>query len=128
MPFAWATALSIGVVMKPAIASGSAPGKCVVMVTMPFSVFGYASTCNELNERIPTTRISRLTTLASTGRRMKMSVKFTASRDIRSAGAGCASSVGTMPLLIDDRCAVAQLQLPAGHDRLARWRPLSTAT
>ena len=42
------------------------------MVTTPFSVFGYASTCSELNERSPTTRITRLTTEASTGRRMKM--------------------------------------------------------
>ena len=38
MPLACATAVSIGVVMKPAMASGSAPGKAVEMVTMPFSV------------------------------------------------------------------------------------------
>jgi hypothetical protein len=40
MPFACATAVSIGVVMKPAIDSGSAPGYEVEMVTTPFSVFG----------------------------------------------------------------------------------------
>ena len=40
MPFACATAASMGVVMNPAMASGSAPGNVVVMVTMPFSVFG----------------------------------------------------------------------------------------
>ena len=48
------------------------------MVTTVSLVSGYWRTSRENRERRPTTRISRLTTLASTGRRMKMSVKFMA--------------------------------------------------
>src|SRR3979490_2871371 len=46
------------------------------MVTTAFSVWGYWLTGNVPTEGKPSTRISRLTTIASTGRRMKRSVKF----------------------------------------------------
>ena len=48
----------------------------VVTVTTAFSVRGYCSTGRALMARRPTTRISRLMTAASTGRRMKRSVNF----------------------------------------------------
>ena len=76
MPLAWAIAFSSGVVMKPATTAGSAPYSVVVTVTTAFSVRGYCSTGSEPTARNPSTRIIRLTTVASTGRRMKMSVKF----------------------------------------------------
>jgi hypothetical protein len=50
----------------------------VVTVMTAFSVFGYSSTGSDMKARMPSTRISRLTTLASTGRRMKISVNFIA--------------------------------------------------
>ena len=119
MPFACATAVSIGVVMKPAMESGSAPGKTVVMVTRPFSVLGYARTCSELKERSPTIKIIRLTTEASTGRRMKMSVNFmrrcallVRRRRVR--------VVRRQQLVVDDhRRAVAQLHLAGRDDHVA---------
>ena len=86
--------------MKPAIESGSAPGKLVVMVTTPFSVFGYARTCRELNERSPTTKIIRLTTEASTGRRMKRSVNFMRRAPYSFGGVGFGSFVGSILLLM----------------------------
>src|SRR5271163_911079 len=101
MPFACATAVSIGVVMKPAMESGSAPGYAVDMVTTPFSVFGYASTCSAPKDRRPTTRIPKLTTEASTGRRMKISVKFTLRPCCYSLGGfGLMALVGDNELLI----------------------------
>src|ERR1700675_4233576 len=46
------------------------------MVTTAFCVFGYWRTGRLTSERMPSTRISRLIVVASTGLRMKMSVKF----------------------------------------------------
>ena len=48
----------------------------IVTVTTAFSVRGNCRIGSVPTERTPSTRIIRLTTLASTGRRMKMSVKF----------------------------------------------------
>src|ERR1700680_2605343 len=48
------------------------------MVTTAFSVCGYWLTGRRPTDRKPSTRISRLMTTASTGRRMKRSVKFMA--------------------------------------------------
>src|ERR1700681_1462559 len=48
------------------------------MVTTAFSVWGYWLTGRLPTDRKPSTRISRLMTTASTGRRMKISVKFMA--------------------------------------------------
>ena len=122
MPFACATAASIGVVMNPAIASGSAPGYEVR--DRHDAVFGLRIVrvpAAELNERRPTTRIVRLTTLASTGRRMKMSVKFTwAVPDYSFGGDGFASLLGTTCVVDDDRSAVVQLHLSGRDHFIAR--------
>src|SRR6516165_3700313 len=48
------------------------------MVTTAFCVFGYWRTCRAVSARSPSTRINALTTIASTGFFMKMSVKFIA--------------------------------------------------
>ena len=75
MPFACAMAFSSGVVTKPATVAGSAPKYCVVTVTTAFCVRGYCRTGSAVRDLRPSTRISRLTTVASTGRRTKISVK-----------------------------------------------------
>ena len=62
--------------MKPEMVSGSAPKYAVVTVTTAFSVLGYCCTGSEPAARRPSTRIARLMTVASTGRRTKMSVNF----------------------------------------------------
>src|SRR5471032_3549386 len=89
------------------------------MVTTAFCVFGYWLIGRLNSERRPSTTISRLTTLARTGRLMKMSVKFMARiplvflrRRIR--------VVGRLHLVVDhDRRAVLQLELAAGDHGLA---------
>src|SRR6185437_10452765 len=78
MPCACAIACSSGWVMKPATVCASAPKYAVVTVTTAFSVCGYWRTVSEVTARTPSTRISALTTIASTGFLMKISVKFMA--------------------------------------------------
>src|SRR5262245_5316906 len=76
MPSALAITRSRGVVMNPRTRSALAPTYAVVTVTMAMSLRGY---CRTLRERIdcrPAMRITRLTTIASTGRRTKRSVTF----------------------------------------------------
>src|SRR5664280_1666288 len=48
------------------------------MVTIALLLTGYCRTLSSEIERQPISRINRLTTVASTGRRMKRSVKFMA--------------------------------------------------
>jgi len=48
----------------------------VEIVTTAFCITGYWRTGNPRMARRPITKIARLTTIARTGRRMKMSVKF----------------------------------------------------
>ena len=76
MPLAVAMDCEIGVVTKPCITSCVAPGKDVVTVTVAFSRYGYCRTGSENTAAAPISRISRLTTSARMGRRMKMSVKL----------------------------------------------------
>jgi len=71
-----ATACAIGCVTKPCISSGEAPGYCVVMVSVVLSVSGYCRTGRSPRARAPSSRMSVLTTSASTGRRTKRSVNF----------------------------------------------------
>ena len=76
MPSAAAMARSSGVVMKPRTRSALAPTYAVRTVTVALSSCGY---CRTLSVRIawkPAMRMTRLTTIARTGRRMKMSVKL----------------------------------------------------
>src|SRR5207253_9838205 len=71
---------SSGCVMKPATVCASAPKYAVLTLTTAFCVFGYWRTERLVKARTPTTRISRLTVIARTGLRMKLSVKFIAGR------------------------------------------------
>src|ERR1019366_6137381 len=90
---------------------------------MAFCVRGYWLIGRLTSERSPSTRISRLTTLARTGRRMKMSVKFIACALVflRSR----VRAVGWLHRVVDrDRCAVLQFQLAAADDLLALLQTL----
>src|SRR5579885_1112797 len=62
--------------MNPATVCASAPWYAVCTVTVAFSVFGYCRTVRLVTARRPSTRISRLTTMAITGFLMKRSVNF----------------------------------------------------
>src|SRR6266536_405825 len=89
------------------------------MVTTAFSVFGNCRTERLVSARRPSTRISRLTVMASTGRRMKMSVKFIGAASFflrRWIGA-----VRRLHAVVDDeRRAVLQLDGAACHHRRTR--------
>src|SRR5215469_8487328 len=74
MPSALAITRSSGVVMKPRTRSAFAPTYTVETVTMAISLRGY---CRTVSERIacrPAIRITRLTTIARTGRLTNRSV------------------------------------------------------
>src|SRR5580700_9665954 len=86
------------------------------MVTMAFSVCGYWLTGKLPTERRPSTRISRLITIARTGRRMNRSVKFMvrASLFLRRR----ILFVQRLHAVVDaQRRAVLQFELPAGDHR-----------
>src|SRR5678815_2980944 len=76
MPSALAITRSSGVVMKPRTRSALAPMYAVVTVTTAMSLRGYWRTESERMDWMPAIRMTRLTTIARTGRRMKMSVIF----------------------------------------------------
>src|SRR2546428_673476 len=76
MPSALAITRSIGVVINPRTRSAFAPTYTVVTCTTAMSLRGY---CRTLSERIackPAIRITRLTTIARTGRLTNKSVNF----------------------------------------------------
>src|SRR3954467_9786819 len=78
MPSAAAMARSSGVVTKPRTRSALAPTYGVLTEMVALSSFGY---CRTLSDRIacnPAMMITRLTTMARTGLRMKVSVNFMA--------------------------------------------------
>src|ERR1044071_3839988 len=79
MPAAAAIARSSGVVMKPRTRSALAPTYTVLTVTVALSSFGYWRTFRVRTACRPATMMRTLTTIASTGRRRKTSVSFTAS-------------------------------------------------
>src|SRR5438034_1800505 len=78
MPSAAAIARSSGVVMKPRTRSALAPTYAVRTVTVALSSFGYWRTFSDRIAWNPAMRITRLTTMARTGRLMKVSVSFMA--------------------------------------------------
>ena len=82
MPLAVEMDCAIGVVMNPCITSWVAPGKLVSTVMVALCRAGYCRTGSETSAVAPTIRMSRLTTIASTGRRMNRSVN-----DVMIAGA-----------------------------------------
>src|SRR6267378_2753673 len=92
----------------------------VVTVTTAFCVRGYCRTGRSPIERSPSTKIVRLTTVARTGRSMKMSVNFLicAPRS-RVFGLG-GRVVRRLDRVVDDHGHPgAQLDLPGGDHRVA---------
>src|SRR5262249_30693582 len=76
MPSALAITRSSGVVMKPRTRSALAPMYAVDTVITAISLRGYWRTESDRIDWMPAIRMTRLTTIARTGRRMKMSVIF----------------------------------------------------
>src|SRR5712671_3392497 len=76
MPSAEAITRSSGVVTKPRTRSAAAPTYTVVTVITAFSLRGYWRTLSERIACTPAITIRRLTTRATTGRRMNRSVNF----------------------------------------------------
>src|SRR5882762_3611864 len=92
----------------------------VVTVTTAFWVRGYCSTGSSPIERRPSTKIVRLTTVARTGRSMKMSVNFLifAPRSLVLGFGGWV--VRRLDRVVDDHgYPRAQLDLPGGDHRIA---------
>src|SRR6266513_3074047 len=92
----------------------------VVTVTTAFCVRGYCSTGRSPIERRPSTKIVRLTTVARTGRSMKMSVNFLiyAPRSLVLGFGG--RLVRRLDRVVDDhRHPRAQLDLSGGDHRVA---------
>src|SRR5262249_21901287 len=117
MPSAAAMARSSGVVMKPRTRSALAPTYAVFTVTVALSSFGYCRTLSDPIAWNPAMTMTRLTTIARTGRRTKMSVNFmTALPVFRVRGE---LGVGLDVVVDDDAGAVAELEGPGAHDVLA---------
>src|ERR1700747_1967799 len=148
MPSALATTRSIGVVTNPRTRSALAPTYTVVICPPAMSLRGY---CRTLSDRIacnPAIRMTRFTTIASTGRLTNKSVnfmsashcserkKFSSSRFSRfpTAKSGrfdeCLSLavlglrsrvvVGLHRVVDHDRCPIAQLEHSRAHIFIAR--------
>src|SRR5215472_615459 len=97
----------------------------VVTVTAAFSLLGY---CRMVRERIawrPAIRITRLTTMAMTGRRMNRSVNFICSPFFGSLFGGFRRQLSRRREGVVDahRHAIAQLEGAAAHHRLAGIEP-----
>src|SRR2546422_10510509 len=82
MPSAAAMTRSSGAVMKPRTRAELAPTYAVVTVMAAFSLRGYWRTLSDRIACTPAMTMSRLTTMASTGRRMKRSVNFIGARSL----------------------------------------------
>src|ERR1039458_6123329 len=112
MPSAAAMARSSGVVMNPRTRSALAPTYTVVTLTAALSLRGYCRTMRVRIAWTPAIRITRFTTSASTGRRMKRSVK-----DFMGAPGGSTVGrarghvvLGRQIVVLDDRHAIAELE------------------
>src|SRR6266403_3181157 len=115
MPSAAAIARSSGVVMNPRTSSALAPTYAVVTVTDAISLRGYCRTFRVLMACNPAIRITRLTTRASTGRRIKRSVMFFTAK--RSTVGRLGRELGLRrELVIDhDVHSIAQLEDAGAH-------------
>src|SRR5262249_48246982 len=120
MPSAAAIARSSGVVMKPRTSSASAPTYTVRTSTDALSSFGYSRTDSDRTAWSPAMRITRLTTIARTGRRTKISVTFMSAvlgvrRELRRR----------LDVRYDgNRSAVAELEPARGHHVRPRLQPV----
>src|SRR5258707_15275725 len=112
MPSAAAITRSSGVVMNPRTRSALAPTYTVRTVTVALSSLGYWRTLSVRIACRPAMMMMRLTTIARTGRRMKMSVKF-----IDSMVLGARREVGLdLDVVVhDDTAPVAKLEGPRAH-------------
>src|ERR1700733_5579090 len=117
MPSAAAMARSRGVVMKPRTRSALAPTYAVRTVTVALSSFGYWRTLSERIACRPAMMITRLTTIARTGLRMKMSVNFIVASPV--LGMRRHLRIQLHVVVLDDAGAVAQLERAVGDDLLA---------
>lgn len=98
MPSTDDTAWAIGWVTKPCMRSAEAPGYSVVTVMVELSSSGYWRIGSLPRENRPSSRISVLTTSASTGRRTNRSVKVIAGFLQRPAtGTGARHCSGCLP-------------------------------
>src|SRR6185295_18794770 len=106
---------------KPRTRSALAPTYAVVTVMAAFSLRGYWRTFSERIAWTPAIRIRRLTTSATTGRRMKRSVNFMSGplRPSLIDGFGRHLDLGRELVLHHYGGVVAQLEGAAGDDGLA---------
>src|SRR6516164_3819852 len=117
MPSAAAIARSSGVVMNPRMRPALAPTYAVVTVMAAFSLRGYCRTLSERMACTPAMTMSRLTTMARTGRRMKRSVNFICSSLLHGLRIGL--HVGRELVVHRQRRPVVQLECAARNDGLA---------
>src|SRR5262245_9623119 len=75
-------ACSSGVVMNPRTRLALAPTYAVRTVTVALSSLGYCRTLSERTAWSPAMMSTRLTTMANTGRRTKMSVNRTSASEV----------------------------------------------
>src|SRR5438046_2709750 len=116
MPSAAAMARSSGVVMKPRTRSAFAPTYTVRTVTVALSSFGYCLTLSVRMAWSPAMMMIKLTTIARTGRRTKMSVNFTATSAV--FGARGKLWLDLEVVVDDDPGHVAKLEGARGDDFL----------
>src|SRR6266550_2226014 len=123
MPSAAAMARSSGVVIKPRTSSASAPTYTVVTVIAAMSLRGYCRTLMVLIACKPAMRITKLTTRASTGRRIKRSVKdFMPLFPLRIYRRRIYLRLGREIVVDRYRHAVAQFENAGTDDRLASFQ------
>src|SRR6266481_7606765 len=117
MPSAEAMTRSSGVVTKPRTRSAAAPTYTVVMVITAFSLRGYWRTLSERIACTPAITIRRLTTRATTGRRMNRSVNFIGCSLVH----GLRRHLGARSQIVlhHDADAVAELEGAAADDGLS---------
>src|SRR5712675_1699059 len=124
MPSAPAIARSSGAVMKPRIKSALAPTYTVDTVTDAFSLRGYCLTFSVRIACTPAMRIRRLTTSASTGRRMNRSVIDRTAPPLGVRRTGRRLGVGRQGVIERDPRAVPQLENARGGHGLPRLEPV----
>src|SRR5579859_6727113 len=122
MPSAAAMARSRGVVMNPRTRSAFAPTYTVLTATVALSRRGYWRTLSVRMAWMPAMMITRLTTIARTGRRTKMSVNFTAPSAV--LGVRRELRLGLNRVVDAHRLTVVELEGSGGDDFLAGGDPL----
>src|SRR5947207_8137 len=122
MPSEPAMERSSGAVTKPRTRSAFAPTYAVVTTMFAMSLRGNWRTESERTACSPAMRITRLTTMARTGRRMKRSVNFMmVARCLLTVFRFRRRQVSRLHRVVDRHgCAGAQLEHARGHHFLAR--------